>query len=80
MSFDKICYVQFLVDVVFVGSGYFKKFINEEEVWYIYEQVGGLEKGWFVFQGYYEEMLEKIGGSFFKQMLGDYNCFRDKVI
>lgn len=66
MSLDKTCHAQLLVDAASAGSGYPKKFINEEEARYTYEQVGGPEKGWLAFQGYYEEMLEKTGGSFLK--------------
>lgn len=66
MSLDKTCHAQLLVDAASSGSGYERKFINEEEAKFTYDQVGGPEKGWLAFQGYYEEILEKTGGSFLK--------------
>lgn len=66
MSLDKTCHAQLLVDAASAGSGYERKFIAEEEAKFTYEQVGGPEKGWLAFQGYYEEILEKTGGSFLK--------------
>ncbi|KAH8879725.1 arad-like aldolase/epimerase [Thozetella sp. PMI_491] len=64
MSLDKTCHAQLLVDAV--GSAYPKKFIADEEAKYTSEQVGGPEKGWLAFQGYYDEILMKTGGSFLK--------------
>lgn len=66
MSLDKTCHAQLLVDAAAAGSGHERKFIAEEEAKFTYEQVGGPEKGWLAFQGYYEEILEKTGGSFLK--------------
>ncbi|KAK3669250.1 hypothetical protein LTR78_010857 [Recurvomyces mirabilis] len=64
MSLDKTCHAQLLVDAACAGSGYQKKFIEDAEASYTYEQVGGHEKGWLAFQGYYEELLMKSGGDF----------------
>lgn len=66
MSLDKTCQAQLLVDAASAGSGYPKKFINEEEAQFTYEQVGGPEKGWLAFQGYYDEIMMKTNGSFLK--------------
>jgi ribulose-5-phosphate 4-epimerase/fuculose-1-phosphate aldolase len=66
MSLDKTCQAQLLVDAAAAGSGYKKNFIPEEEARFTYEQVGGSEKGWLAFQGYYDEILMKTGGSFLK--------------
>lgn len=66
MSLDKTCHAQLLVDAAAAGSGHVKKLINDEEAQFTYEQVGGSEKGWLAFQGYYDEILERTGGSFLK--------------
>lgn len=66
MSLDKTCHAQLLVDAAAMGSGHEKKFINDEEAKFTYEQVGGSEKGWLAFQGYYDEILQRTGGSFLK--------------
>jgi len=46
--------------------GYKKILIDEEVAKYSYSQVGGPEKGWLAFQGYYDEQLTKTGGAFLK--------------
>jgi ribulose-5-phosphate 4-epimerase/fuculose-1-phosphate aldolase len=66
ISLDKTCHAQLLVDAAAAGSGHEKKFINEEEAEFTYAQVGGSDKGWLAFQGYYDEILQKTGGSFLK--------------
>lgn len=66
MSLDKTCHAQLLVDAAAAGSGHERKFINDEEAAFTYEQVGGPEKGWLAFQGYYDEILQRTGGSFLK--------------
>lgn len=66
ISLDKTCHAQLLVDAAAAGSGYEKKMIGEEEARFTYEQVGGSEKGWLAFQGYYDEILQRTGGSFLK--------------
>ena len=66
MSLDKTCQAQLLVDAAAAGSGYEKNFIPEEEAAYSYQQVGLPEKGWLAFQGYYDELLMRTGGSFLK--------------
>lgn len=66
MSLDKTCQAQLLVDAAAAGSGYERKFIPDEEARFTYEQVGGPEKGWLAFQGYYDELLQRTNGSFLK--------------
>lgn len=66
MSLERTCHAQLLVDAAASGSGYEKKLIGDEEAAFTYEQVGGPEKGWLAFQGYYDEMLQRTGGSFLK--------------
>lgn len=66
MSLDKTCHAQLLADAASAGSGYEKKIIGDEEAEFTYEQVGGSEKGWLAFQGYYDEILQRTGGSFLK--------------
>ncbi|KAL2064901.1 hypothetical protein VTL71DRAFT_4041 [Oculimacula yallundae] len=66
MSLDKTCHAQLLVDAASNGSGHKKIFIGEEEAKFTYQQVGTSEKGWLAFQGYYDEILAKTGGSFLK--------------
>jgi len=66
ISLDKTCHAQLLADAASAGSGYRKILINDEEAAYSYTQVGGPEKGWLAFQGYYDEQLAKTGGSFLK--------------
>jgi len=64
MSMDKTCQAQLLIDAAANGSGKKKIFIGDEEAQYTTEQNGGPEKGWLAFQGYYDEMVAKTGGSF----------------
>ncbi|KAH7417085.1 class II aldolase/adducin N-terminal [Cadophora sp. MPI-SDFR-AT-0126] len=66
MSLDKTCHAQLLVDAASAGSGHKKILIGDEEAKYTYGQVGTPEKGWLAFQGYYDEILAKTGGSFLK--------------
>jgi ribulose-5-phosphate 4-epimerase/fuculose-1-phosphate aldolase len=66
ISLDKTCHAQLLVDAASAGSGHKKIFINDEEAAFTYPQVGGPEKGWLAFQGYYDEQLAKTNGSFLK--------------
>ncbi|KAH7327534.1 class II aldolase/adducin N-terminal [Rhexocercosporidium sp. MPI-PUGE-AT-0058] len=66
ISLDKTCHAQLLVDAASAGNGHKKIIIDDEEAAYSYEQVGGPEKGWLAFQGYYDEQLAKSGGSFLK--------------
>ena len=65
MSLDKTCHAQLLVDAA-AGAGYEKKFIEEEEAQFTYDQVGGPDKGWLAFQGYYDDILQRTNGSFLK--------------
>jgi ribulose-5-phosphate 4-epimerase/fuculose-1-phosphate aldolase len=66
ISLDKTCHAQLLVDAASAGSGHKKILINDEEAAFTYPQVGGSEKGWLAFQGYYDEQLAKSNGSFLK--------------
>jgi ribulose-5-phosphate 4-epimerase/fuculose-1-phosphate aldolase len=66
MSLDKTCHAQLLVDAASAGSGHEKILIGDEEAAFTYNQVGTPEKGWLAFQGYYDEILAKTGGSFLK--------------
>jgi ribulose-5-phosphate 4-epimerase/fuculose-1-phosphate aldolase len=66
LSLDRSCHAQLLADAASAGSGYEKKIIGNEEAQFSTEQVGTPEKGWLAFQGYYDEVLEKTGGSFLK--------------
>jgi len=66
ISLDKTCHAQLLADAASAGSGNKKILINDEEAAFTYEQVGGPEKGWLAFQGYYDEQLAKTNGSFLK--------------
>lgn len=66
MSLDKTCHAQLLVDAASNGSGHKKIFIGDEEAAFTYEQVGTPAKGWLAFQGYYDEIVAKTGGSFLK--------------
>lgn len=64
ISLDKTCHAQLLADAASAGSGYKKIMIKEEEAKYTAKQVGGPEKGWLAFQGYYDEQVAKTNGSF----------------
>ena len=64
ISLDKTCHAQLLVDAASAGSGYKKIIINDEEAEYTAKQVGGPDKGWLAFQGYYDEQVAKTGGAF----------------
>ncbi|GAB7352103.1 hypothetical protein MBLNU459_g2603t1 [Dothideomycetes sp. NU459] len=64
ISLDKTCHAQLLADAASAGSGYRKIIIDDEEAEYTAKQVGGPEKGWLAFQGYYDEQIAKTGGSF----------------
>ncbi|KAL2372152.1 class II aldolase/adducin [Blastomyces gilchristii SLH14081] len=66
ISLDKTCHAQLLADAAAAGSGYKKILIGEEEAEVTAEQVGGPDKGWLAFQGYYDEQLAKTNGSFLK--------------
>ncbi|KAF7928711.1 uncharacterized protein EAE98_005767 [Botrytis deweyae] len=66
ISLDKTCHAQLLVDAAASGSGKVKKIIGDEEAAFTYDQVGGPEKGWLAFQGYYDEIMAKTGGNFLK--------------
>jgi hypothetical protein len=61
---DKSCQAQLLADAASLGSGKKKIIIGDEEAAYTYESNGIPEKGWLAFQGYYDEMVAKTGGSF----------------
>lgn len=61
---DKTCHAQLLADAASNGSGKKKIMIGDEEAKYTCENNGGPEKGWLAFQGYYDEMVAKTGGSF----------------
>jgi hypothetical protein len=66
MSLDKTCHAQLLVDAASAGSGHKKILIKDEEAEFTYPQVGGPEKGWLAFQGYYDEMMAKSNRGFLK--------------
>ena len=66
MSLDKTCHAQLLADAASAGSGNKKIIIGEAEAEYTYEQVGGHEKGWLAFQGYYDQQLSKTNGDFLR--------------
>ncbi|MCJ1304877.1 hypothetical protein MMC08_007690 [Hypocenomyce scalaris] len=66
ISLDKTCHAQLLADAASAGSGNKKILIPEEEAVFTHEQVGGPEKGWLAFQGYYDEQMAKTNGSFLK--------------
>jgi ribulose-5-phosphate 4-epimerase/fuculose-1-phosphate aldolase len=68
LSLDKTCQAQLLVEAA-VGDGrggLRKQVISDEEAEFSYAQVGTEEKGWLAFQGYYDEQLQKTGGSFLR--------------
>lgn len=64
ISLDKTCQAQLLADAASAGSGYKKIIIGDEEAEYTAKQVGGPEKGWLAFQGYYDEQVAKTDGAF----------------
>jgi ribulose-5-phosphate 4-epimerase/fuculose-1-phosphate aldolase len=64
ISLDKTCHAQLLADAASAGSGYKKIIINDDEAEYTAKQVGGPDKGWLAFQGYYDEQVAKTGGAF----------------
>lgn len=64
ISLDKTCQAQLLADAAAAGNGFEKKIIDEQEADYTAKQVGGPDKGWLAFQGYYDEQVAKTGGSF----------------
>lgn len=66
MSLDKTCHAQLLADAASAGSGHKKIIIDEEEAEFTAKQVGGPDKGWLAFQGYYDEQIQKTGGTFLK--------------
>ncbi|EAS32128.3 class II aldolase/adducin domain-containing protein [Coccidioides immitis RS] len=66
ISLDKTCHAQLLADAAANGSGYKKIMINKEEAEITAKQVGGPEKGWLAFQGYYDEQIAKTNGAFLK--------------
>ncbi|PGH37041.1 hypothetical protein GX50_00024 [[Emmonsia] crescens] len=66
ISLDKTCHAQLLADAASAGTGYKKIMITEEEAEVTAKQVGGPDKGWLAFQGYYDEQLAKTNGSFLK--------------
>lgn len=66
ISLDKTCHAQLLVDAAAAGSGHPKKYINDEEAAFTYEQVGTPAKGWLSWQPYYDEILATTNGSFLR--------------
>lgn len=64
LSLDKTCHAQLLADAASAGSGYKKIMIDDEEAEYTAKQVGGADKGWLAFQGYYDEQVAKTNGAF----------------
>ena len=66
ISLDKTCHAQLLADAASAGSGYKKIMISKEECEATVLQVGGPEKGWLAFQGYYDEQLAKTNGAFLR--------------
>jgi ribulose-5-phosphate 4-epimerase/fuculose-1-phosphate aldolase len=64
ISLDKSCHAQLLVDAASAGNGFQKIIIDDEEAKYTAKQVGGPDKGWLAFQGYYDEQVAKTGGAF----------------
>ncbi|KAK8219301.1 hypothetical protein M8818_001035 [Zalaria obscura] len=64
ISMDKTCHAQLLADAASNGSGRPKIMIDEEEAEYAAKQVGGPDKGWLAFQGYYDEQVAKTNGAF----------------
>ncbi|EEH39963.2 Class II Aldolase family protein [Paracoccidioides lutzii Pb01] len=66
ISLDKTCHAQLLADAASAGSGYKKIMVSEEEAEATAKLVGGPDKGWLAFQGYYDEQLAKTNGSFLK--------------
>lgn len=64
ISLDKTCHAQLLADAASAGSGYKKIIIDDEEAEYTAKQVGGPDKGWLAFQGYYDEQIAKTHGAF----------------
>jgi ribulose-5-phosphate 4-epimerase/fuculose-1-phosphate aldolase len=64
LSLDKSCQAQLLVDAAAAGAGHEKKIIDPKDAAETYKQVGTPEKGWLAFQGYYDEILAKTGGTF----------------
>lgn len=66
ISLDKTCHAQLLADAAAAGSGYKKIMIREDEAEVTSKQVGGPDKGWLAFQGYYDEQVAKTNGAFLK--------------
>ncbi|KAI1283904.1 class II aldolase/adducin domain protein [Xylaria sp. FL0933] len=63
ISLERTCQAQLLADAAAAG-GYKKIIIDEDEAAYTATQVGGPDKGWLAFQGYYDEQLAKTNGAF----------------
>ncbi|EEH44454.1 uncharacterized protein PADG_00743 [Paracoccidioides brasiliensis Pb18] len=66
ISLDKTCHAQLLADAASAGSGYKKIMVSGGEAEATAKLVGGPDKGWLAFQGYYDEQLAKTNGSFLK--------------
>lgn len=64
LSLDRTCHAQLLVEAACAGGNLEKKIIGEEECRETFRQVGTSEKGWLAFQGYYDEVVARTGGSF----------------
>lgn len=66
ISLDKTCHAQLLADAAANGTGHKKIMIDEDECEVTSKQVGGPDKGWLAFQGYYDEQVAKTNGAFLK--------------
>lgn len=66
ISLDKTCHAQLLADAAANGTGRKKIMIREDEAEVTAQQVGGPDKGWLAFQGYYDEQVTKTNGAFLK--------------
>ncbi|KAK5628776.1 hypothetical protein RRF57_004491 [Xylaria bambusicola] len=64
ISLERTCQAQLLADAAAAGSGHNKILIDDDEAAYTATQVGGPEKGWLAFQGYYDEQVAKTKGDF----------------
>lgn len=64
LSLERSCQAQLLADAAAAGAGRKKIFIEEKEAEESAALVGGPDKGWLAFQGYYDEQIAKTGGAF----------------
>ncbi|KUI72297.1 Decarboxylase NovR [Cytospora mali] len=64
VNMDRACHAQLLADAAAAGSGHEKSLIDEDESENYARSIGGPEKGWLVFQPYYDVVLARTNGWF----------------